>query len=37
MQFRLGELFSGPGGIGYAASIASATSSDGKKFSIKHV
>ena len=37
MQFRLGELFSGPGGIGYAASIARAISNDGKEFSIKHV
>lgn len=37
MQFRLGELFSGPGGIGYAASMASATSDDGNTFSIKHV
>ncbi len=36
MKFRLGELFSGPGGIGYAATIAKVISSSGKKYSIEH-
>lgn len=36
MEFRLGELFCGPGGIGYAAKIAEANSKDGEKFFIKH-
>lgn len=36
MKFRLGELFSGPGGIGYAATVANAMSADGKKYSIEH-
>ena len=37
MQFRLGELFSGPGGIGYAASVANAKLNNGEEFTIKHV
>jgi DNA (cytosine-5)-methyltransferase 1 len=37
MEFRLGELFSGSGGIGYAALMANATSHNGEKFTIKHV
>ena len=37
MQFKLGELFSGPGGIGYAATMANVISNNGKKYSIKHV
>ncbi len=37
MRFKLGELFSGPGGIGYAAMMANAISSDGEEYSIKHV
>lgn len=37
MKFRLGELFSGPGGIGYAATKANAISSSGEEYSIKHV
>lgn len=36
MQFRLGELFSGPGGIGYAAMQAESISENGEKFSISH-
>jgi DNA (cytosine-5)-methyltransferase 1 len=34
MEFKLGELFSGPGGIGYAAKTAKVSNPD---FSIKHV
>lgn len=37
MQFRLGELFSGPGGIGYAATMANTISASGEKYSIEHV
>ncbi len=37
MQFRLGELFSGPGGIGFAATAANAISNKGEEFTIKHV
>lgn len=36
MEFMLGELFSGPGGIGYAATQASSTSRFGERFSISH-
>ncbi len=36
MEFRLGELFSGPGGIGYAAMLAESISGVGEKFSISH-
>lgn len=36
MKFRLGELFSGPGGIGYAATLAKIKADDGKEFSIEH-
>ncbi len=36
MKFRLGELFSGPGGIGYAAMQAQAVSTLGEEFSISH-
>ncbi len=36
MKFRIGELFSGPGGIGYAAKVAKATADNGEEFSIKH-
>lgn len=36
MKFKLGELFCGPGGIGYAASIAKSTSKEGKEFTIEH-
>lgn len=37
MEFKLGELFSGPGGIGYATKKAEIVSGDGEKFTIKHV
>ena len=36
MEFRLGELFSGPGGIGYAAKETQAISSKNEKFTITH-
>lgn len=36
MEFRLGELFSGPGGIGYAAKETQVISSKNEKFIIKH-
>ncbi len=36
MEFKLGELFSGPGGIGYAAKEASIISSTNEEFTIKH-
>jgi DNA (cytosine-5)-methyltransferase 1 len=36
MKFRLGELFSGPGGIGYAAIVAKSVADNGEKFSIQH-
>lgn len=36
MKFRLGELFSGPGGIGYAAKSAKVESTYGEQFSIEH-
>ena len=36
MQFRLGELFCGPGGLGLGASQAS-VENNGKKYSIKHI
>jgi len=36
VDFKLGELFSGPGGIGYAAMKAESTSKKGEKFSISH-
>lgn len=35
--FKLGELFSGPGGIGLGAKLASPFSSNGKIFKIEHV
>lgn len=37
MKFRLGELFSGPGGIGYAATLVNVMSTDGEEFNIEHV
>lgn len=36
-QFRLGELFSGPGGIGCGAAESEVTSKEGVTFSFKHV
>jgi DNA (cytosine-5)-methyltransferase 1 len=36
MEFKLGELFSGPGGIGYAAKEARIVSSTNEEFTIKH-
>ncbi len=36
MKFKIGELFSGPGGIGYAAKVAKATADNGEEFSIEH-
>lgn len=36
MKFRLGELFSGPGGIGYAATVAKAVAENGEEFTIEH-
>jgi len=36
MKFRLGELFSGPGGIGFAAKTAKIITNNGEKFSIEH-
>lgn len=36
MKFKLGELFSGPGGIGYAATTARLVADNGEKFSIEH-
>ncbi len=36
MKFKIGELFSGPGGIGYAAKVAKATAENGEEFSIQH-
>ena len=36
MEFRFGELFCGPGGIGYAAAQAT-VNRDGTEFSIRHV
>jgi len=36
MKFKIGELFSGPGGIGYAAKVAKATAENGEEFSIEH-
>lgn len=36
MKFRLGELFSGPGGIAYAATVANAISTSGEEYSIEH-
>ena len=36
MKFRLGELFSGPGGIGYAATVANAISTNGEEYTIEH-
>lgn len=37
MRFKLGELFSGPGGIGYAATMANTISKTGEEYSIEHV
>ena len=37
MKFRLGELFSGPGGIGYAAKKAKVVSDSSEEFTIQHV
>jgi len=37
MKFKLGELFCGPGGIGYAAIMAKATSKMGEKYTVEHV
>lgn len=37
MKFRLGELFSGPGGMGHAATVANVTSKNGEEYSIEHV
>jgi DNA (cytosine-5)-methyltransferase 1 len=36
MNFRLGELFCGPGGLGLAATRASITAPDGEVFSLSH-
>jgi len=36
MKFKLGELFCGPGGIGYAAIMAKATSRMGEEYSVEH-
>lgn len=36
MNFRLGELFCGPGGLGLAAKRARVTDADGKPFTISH-
>ena len=36
MKFRLGELFSGAGGIGYASTVAKSIADDGEEFSIEH-
>lgn len=36
MQFKLGELFCGPGGIGYASTMAKVTSKNGENYSFKH-
>ncbi len=36
MKFRLGELFSGPGGIGFAATEANALSMSGEEYTIEH-
>lgn len=36
MKFRIGKLFSAPGGIGYAAKVAKATAENGEKFNIEH-
>ena len=36
MKFRLGELFCGPGGLGYAANNSEITSLNGEIYSIGH-
>lgn len=37
MQFKLGELFCGAGGLGYAATTAKITSHDNNDYPIKHI
>ena len=36
MNFRLGELFCGPGGLGLAAKQARVTTDDGECFTLSH-
>ena len=36
MNFRLGELFCGPGGIAYGAVNARVTAPDGQQFTVSH-